>query len=134
MTEWSIPTPPELEAVLVPDTHEFYVGPNRDRHIIVALALWPDSVSLFSLTAVGTAMPTPGGAFTMFGLVDDAGSRYPFLAGGSGGMGGGMPQEATSTFKRPDGRRPLALTLTAETLVNGEVVGREDLVTITVPE
>lgn len=134
MTDWTIPTPPELEAVLIPDTHEVFVGSGRDRHIIVSIALWNTFVSVFSLTAVGPGMPTgPTMESTWFRLVDDEGTNYQFVRSGSGGSGGGSPHEASTSFHRPNTRRPKTLTLIAETLVNGQAVSQQELLTVAVP-
>ncbi len=129
-TEPIVPAPLELEHVLIPSKPEAYVG--RDRYIVTAVAVFNTIITAHVIKAVGGG--PVGGPFDgiMLRLIDDDGTQYPVLSGGSGGSMNGQPWDASQMFTRPAGTSPKRLHLLAETRREG--AGLHPLATVVVPE
>ncbi|MFG1769025.1 hypothetical protein ACGFIX_05610 [Nocardia salmonicida] len=131
MSQPGVPAIIELEDVLIPETSDFYV--NDRRHIVVALALFTETVTLYTVMVVGEIPSGPMSDHVKFSLRDERGVEYPMVGGGQSGGGGGESHDARSKFRRPDDHRPTALTV-SWTLLKARVTKQTgDLFTVDVP-
>ncbi|MFD4433590.1 hypothetical protein [Nocardia sp. NPDC058497] len=132
MVQTGLPAIIELEDVLIPETSNYYI--NDRRHIVVALALFVETVTLHTVMVVGEIPSGPMSDHLVFGLRDERGTEYPWIGGGQGGGGGGASHEARTQFRRPDDHRPQALTVfwTVIKADGAKQVG-DNLFTVTVP-
>lgn len=107
----------DVEAIAVPDDHDFIV--NGRRHLLVTVTLFTESVTIHTVTTVGGVDQLP----VHYNVTDDRGITYPRTGGGGGGYVDGSPQGFLTHFLRPDDRRPATLTVTWDmpTGATGEV-------------
>ncbi|ORM14138.1 hypothetical protein [Prescottella equi] len=129
MTDWNLPAPTELDAVLMPANTEVRIGANR--WLIICAAVLTGEVHIHAVRAVGGELSTADGGTPLFRLFDAAGVEYPFAGGGGGGRVDGRPQAFSAVFNRPEGDRPTAFQLRAQLSPIGDVV---DVTTFKVPE
>ncbi|WP_328715283.1 hypothetical protein [Nocardia salmonicida] len=86
MSQPGLPAIVELEDVLIPEKSDFYV--NDCRHIVVALAVFTESVTLHTVMVVGEIPSGPMSDHIMFSLRDECGVEYPMMGGVQSGGGG----------------------------------------------
>ncbi len=120
----------ELEAVLIPDRSDFHIS--ESRHIVVALALFTETVTLHTVTVMADNLTDPLADHITFVLHDERGIEYRPMGGGHSGTG--ISVDARSRFRRPDRHRPRALRVSWKgDRAGGPADTRADLFTVDVP-